>query len=101
MDYDELDAEIVEKNKRFGITVRRAPVNYAGVKVPVVEFAPAEKKPRRKKISKYEGETPEEKKKRLSNAAKEWYHNKVAADPSYKEKRRQDAKKWKKKNPSE
>lgn len=100
MDY-EIDAELVERNKRFGITVRRAPVNYVGAKVPVVEFVPTEKKPRRKKISKYEGETPEEKKKRLSNAAKEWCHNKVAADPSYKEKRRQDAKKWQKKNPIE
>lgn len=89
------EAEVIERNRKMGITVRRAPINYVG---PSIFDSPAKKKTPR---NKYAGESAEDKKKRLSNAAKEWYHSKVAADPSYKEKRRQDAKKWPKKKPVE
>ena len=95
--------EVSFANKLLGVTVRRAPINYVGEVTSKADKKLVREKvkhERRARVKKYAGETPEEKKKRLSDAAKAWYHAKVAADPSYKEKRRQDAKKWKK-NPAE
>ena len=94
MDY-EIDAEIVEKNKRFGITVRRAPVNYVGVE----EAVPT--KPRRTSSKALANMTPEEIKKRKAERALRWYYEKKKSDPNLMEKRRQDAKKWHKKKPAE
>ena len=95
--------EVSFANKLLGVTVRRAPINYVGEVTSKADKKLVREKvkhERKVRVKKYAGETPEEKKKRLSDAAKAWYHAKVAADPSYKEKRRQDAKKWKK-NPTE
>ena len=92
--------EVSFANKLLGVTVRRAPINYVGEVTSKADKKLVREKvkhERKTRVKKYAGETPEEKKKRLSDAAKAWYHAKVAADPSYKEKRRQDAKKWHKK----
>lgn len=93
MDY-EIDAELVERNKIFGITVRRAPINYVG------EVQPAEpkKRTRSKDLSKM---TPEEIKQRKRERALHWYYEKKKSDPTLLERRRQDAKKWHKTKPSE
>lgn len=96
----DFDDELTIANKLLGVTVRRAPINFVGeIKTKEDKKLVREKvkHERKARVKKYAGETPEEKKKRLSEAAKAWYYAKVAADPSYKEKRRQDAKKWKKK----
>ena len=88
------EAEVIERNRKMGITVRRAPINYVGA-----EVIPT--KPKRAASKSLTDMTPEEIKKRKAERALLWYHKKVAADPSYKEKRRQDAKKWPKKKPVE
>jgi hypothetical protein len=89
----EIDAELVERNKRMGITVRRAPINYVGDSQPI---EPKRKKPARGQDLSHM--TPEEIKQRRRERALLWYHNKVAADPTYKEKRREEAKRWPKKS---
>ena len=90
MDY-EIDAELVERNKRFGITVRRAPVNYVGNQHEVIQ--PVKIKRPRGPNKATADLTPEEIKKRKAERALHWYHERKN-DPELKEKRKAYAKEY-------
>lgn len=65
--------EYAEINKKYGITVKRAPVIFADEVQPETP-KPQVSKPRKAKVSKYAMETPEETKERKRQVALDWYN---------------------------